>query len=258
MKNLDEARGRLEPSQHIAVLTGAGISAESGIATFRGQDGLWKNYRPEELATPQAYAKNPELVWEWYAMRTNTVLKAEPNDAHKAIAKLAQTKNLTLVTQNVDGLHKRAETKDPHINDPHIKDQDIKDPHQHLEVLELHGNITHARCENCNHLERLKLDFNYPPICPKCSDRCRPNVVWFGESLPQETFQKAIQAFNDCDIALVIGTSAMVEPAASLARLASSQGAYVIEINPSPTALTSFANCFLQVGAVEGMQLLTE
>ena len=243
-RNILEARAKLELSQQIAVLTGAGISAESGIPTFRGADGLWKNYRPEELATPQAYATNPKLVWEWYAMRTNTVLQAEPNDAHRALAKLATQKHLTLVTQNVDGLHERAVEASQEATA------------QKLEVLELHGNITHARCESCKHLELLTLDFDHPPTCPKCSSRARPNVVWFGESLPQSIFQRAISAFEHCDIALVIGTSAVVEPAASLARLASSQGGYVIEINPTATPLTDITDCFLQVGAVEGMNLL--
>jgi len=233
--DISEARKRLEPSQHIAVLTGAGISAESGIPTFRGADGLWKDYRPEELATPQAYATNPELVWEWYAMRTNTVLQAEPNDAHRALAKLSKSKKLTLVTQNVDGLHIRGGSEG---------------------VLELHGNITHSRCESCKHLDLLSANFEHPPQCSKCQNRARPNVVWFGESLPQEVFQNAIQAFEDCDLALIIGTSAVVEPAASLGRLAASQNAYVIEMNPAPTPLSSIANCVLNVGAVEGMSLL--
>lgn len=238
--DISAARKRLElaqhGTQHIAVLTGAGISAESGIPTFRGEEGLWKNCRPEELATPQAYAMNPNLVWEWYAMRTNTVLQAEPNNAHKALAKLSQEKDLTLVTQNVDGLHQRGGAGD---------------------VLELHGNITHSRCEVCQHLDILSLNFEHPPKCSQCKNRARPNVVWFGESLPQDIFQKAIQAFENCDVALIIGTSAVVEPAASLGRLAASQNAYVIEINPTPTPLSSIANCVLNVGAVEGMSLLT-
>ena len=241
--NILEARERLELAQHIAILTGAGISAESGIPTFRGADGLWKNYRPEELATPQAYTANPELVWEWYAMRTNTVLQAEPNDAHRALVKLAQDKQLTLVTQNVDGLHQRAVETSQNLE-------------ANLEVLELHGNITHRRCETCKYLDKLAANFEHPPKCSQCQNRARPNVVWFGESLPQDVFQKAIQAFETCDLALIIGTSAVVEPAASLGRLAASKNAYVIEINPTPTPLSSVADCVLSVGAVEGMNLL--
>jgi NAD-dependent deacetylase len=143
----------------VAVLTGAGISAESGIPTFRGSDGLWKNYHAEDLATPEAYAKNPLLVWEWYKMRFETVMKAQPNAAHHALVNLAKEKSLTLVTQNVDGLHERSGSR----------------------VLELHGNITKSRCERCGFLEALQEGFEIPPTCKKCGSRMRPNVVWFGQ-----------------------------------------------------------------------------
>jgi NAD-dependent deacetylase len=228
----------LEQATTIAVLTGAGISAESGIPTFRGQEGLWKNYRAEDLATPQAYAKNPLLVWEWYKMRFETVLKAEPNAAHLALVNLAKEKYLTLVTQNVDGLHERAGQGN---------------------ILELHGNITKSRCERCGNLQALQADFEIPPMCKRCGSRTRPNVVWFGETLPQAIFQKAAEAFANCDVALIIGTSGVVEPAASLARLAKQQGAFVIEINPTETPLSFFANFFLRTSASEGMtKLLTD
>ena len=222
----------LEQATAIAVLTGAGISAESGIPTFRGSDGLWKNYRAEDLATPEAYAKNPLLVWEWYKMRFETVMKAQPNAAHHALVKLAKEKALTLVTQNVDGLHERAGSSN---------------------VLELHGNITRSRCERCGHLESLQVGFEIPPTCRKCGSRMRPNVVWFGETLPQVVFQKAIEAFASCDVALIIGTSAVVEPAASLARLAKQQGASVVEINPTETPLSFVADLSLRMSASEGM-----
>jgi NAD-dependent deacetylase len=222
----------LEQATTIAVLTGAGISAESGVSTFRGSNGLWKNYRAEDLATPEAYAKNPLLVWEWYKMRFETVVKAQPNAAHDALVKLAREKQLTLVTQNVDGLHERAGSRD---------------------VLELHGNITKGRCERCGHLEPLQVGFEIPPMCERCGSRMRPNVVWFGETLPQVVFQKAIEAFSSCDVALIIGTSAVVEPAASLARLAKQQGAFVIEVNPTKTPLSFIADLSLRVGASEGM-----
>ncbi len=221
----------------IAVLTGAGISAESGIATFRGQDGLWKNYRPEDLATPQAFAKNPELVWEWYAMRINTVLKAKPNRAHYLLADLAKKTNLTIVTQNVDQLDQRAGSKN---------------------VLELHGNISHSRCLQCANLDKLKIGFKHPPKCSKCSGDTRPNVVWFGESLPQNTFQKAIQAFQDCDLAMIIGTSGVVEPAASLANLAKSKGAFVLEINPELTPISQIADLSIRTIASKGLTQLSE
>jgi NAD-dependent deacetylase len=225
----------LHKAKTVAVLTGAGISAESGIPTFRGQDGLWKNHRAEDLATPQAYAKNPLLVWEWYKLRFDIVMKAEPNAAHHALVKLAEQKNLTLVTQNVDGLHERAGSQN---------------------VLELHGNITRGRCERCGDLEPLQIGFDIPPRCKTCGSRCRPNVVWFGETLPQAVFQKAYEAFASSDVALIIGTSGMVEPAASLARLAKQQGGYVIEINPDETPLSVVANLTLRTSASEGMTKL--
>ncbi len=219
----------------IAVLTGAGISTESSIASFRGQNGLWKNYRPEELATPQAFAKNPELVWEWYALRINTVLKAKPNKAHYLLADLEKTRKLTIASQNVDQLHQRAGSKN---------------------VLELHGNISHSRCLQCANLDKLKIDFKHPPKCSKCNENTRPNVVWFGESLPQNTFQKAIQAFQNCDLAMVIGTSGVVEPAASLANLAKSKGAFVLEINPELTPISQIANLSIRDIASTGLDNL--
>lgn len=226
----------LEQATTIAVLTGAGISAESGIPTFRGSDGLWKNYRPEDLATPEAYAKNPLLVWEWYKMRFERVMKVQPNAAHHALAKLAKEKQLALVTQNVDGLHERSGSS----------------------TLELHGNITKSRCERCKHLDNLEVGFEIPPVCSRCASRARPNVVWFGEALPQEVFQKAVNAFAMCDVALIIGTSGVVEPAASLARLAKRQGAFVIEINPTETPLSRVADLSLRASASEGMAALLE
>ncbi len=225
----------LEQAQSIAVLTGAGISAESGIPTFRGSDGLWRNYRAEDLATPEAYAQNPLLVWEWYKMRFETVLKAEPNAAHHALVKLAKEKELTLVTQNVDGLHERAGSQN---------------------VLELHGNITKSRCERCRFLEALQEGCEIPPVCTRCGSRTRPNVVWFGETLPQEVFQNAARAFASCEVALIIGTSGVVEPAASLARLAKQQGAIVIEINPTKTPLSFIAGLSLRKNASDGLKEL--
>lgn len=230
-------RDAIARSKRVAVLTGAGISAESGIPTFRGAQGLWRSYRPEDLATPQAYGRDPVLVWEWYAMRFETVLKAQPNRAHNLLAELELSKNLTLVTQNVDGLHKRGGSR---------------------KVLELHGNLYQSRCESCGHLDGLELAQGIPPHCSKCGGRARPNVVWFGESLPQDTFQKAIHAFAEADVALVIGTSGVVEPAASLARLAKEQGAYVIEINPKRTPLSHVADLSLQMSASKGMAALME
>ena len=233
----EEARATLNAARQVAVLTGAGVSAESGVPTFRGVDGLWRNYRAEDLATPQAYARDPFLVWEWYRLRFHAVLNAEPNRAHQALARLEQQKDLSLVTQNVDGLHARAGSQ---------------------RVLELHGNITQSRCERCGHLDALEADFPLPPHCSRCGSRARPSVVWFGEILPRATFQEAIDAFASAEVALIVGTSALVEPAASLARLAKRQGAYVIEINPEATALSGVADATLRMSATEGMAHLAE
>ena len=227
----------LRAAAHIAVLTGAGVSAESGLATFRSAGGLWRNHRPEDLATPQAYARNPQLVWAWYRERFETAARAEPNAAHYALAQLESSKHLTLVTQNVDGLHRRAGSRG---------------------VLELHGDLTKSRCEACGNLEALLPGFDIPPRCTLCSSRARPNVVWFGEGLPHSMFDVAVRAFAEADVALIIGTSGVVEPAASLARLAKSEGALVIEVNPEPTVLSAVADFSLQMTAGKGLMRLLE
>ena len=237
--NLRDARERLYNAEHIAVLTGAGISAASGIATFRGESGLWRTYRAQDLATPQAYASDPQLVWEWYAMRFHKVIDAEPNPAHDLLARLeARTADFTLVTQNVDGLHERAGSRN---------------------VQALHGNLTKSRCERCGNLDALAQGFPIPPHCSLCGSRARPNVVWFGETLPAAPFQSAVDAFERADVALIVGTSAVVEPAASLGRLAARSGAHVVEINPEETPLSPFAHVSLRQDAVTGLgQLLEE
>ncbi len=233
---VEEARARLRAAGRVAVLTGSGVSAASGVPTFRGAGGLWRRYRAEDLATPQAYARDPDLVWEWYKMRFTIVAAAEPNEAHRALVGLeARIPDFTLVTQNVDGLHERAGSK---------------------RVLELHGNITKSRCEACGHVGGLRADFDPPPRCSLCGTRARPNVVWFGEALPQETFAAAVDAFAGAEVALVVGTSALVEPAASLGRLAAQRGAFVIEVNPEATPLSSVAHMSLRQEAVAGLAAL--
>ena len=232
----DEARDKLLSAERVATLTGAGVSAASGVPTFRGASGLWRNLRAQDLATPQAYARDPHLVWEWYATRFRKVMQAQPNQAHSFLAKLeAQTPNFTLVTQNVDGLHERAGS---------------------MNVQELHGNLTKSRCERCGNLDALSLDFPVPPHCSVCSSRARPNVVWFGETLPSEPFQRALDAFERSEVALIVGTSAVVEPAASLGRLAARSGAYVIEVNPEETPLSHLAHLTLREDAVAGLARL--
>jgi NAD-dependent deacetylase len=239
--NLEAARKRLREARRVAVLTGAGISQPSGIPTFRDAAGLWKDFDIEEYATPAAYARDPQKVWEWYAWRYQNVMQAQPNRAHTLLALLEQQigEGFLLVTQNVDSLHSRAGSQ---------------------RLVELHGNIARGRCERCG--ERFPLpdpaSFVPPPYCPSCKARGRPDVVWFGEPLPAGSFEQAWRAFSEAEVALVIGTSAEVEPAASLGRLAYSSGAYLIEINPNPTPLSSQADCSLRMGAVEGMEALME
>ena len=230
------AAERLALARRVAVLTGAGVSAASGVPTFRGSSGLWRNRRAEDLATPQAYARDPELVWEWYAARLALVRAAEPNAAHRALAALQSRTELSLATQNVDDLHERAGSRG---------------------VLELHGNLGYSRCEVCGGLERLEVGFALPPRCSRCGGRARPNVVWFGEPLPPGVLGAAVDAFETCEVALVLGTSALVEPAASLGRLAKRRGAFLIEVNPEPTPLSPWADLALRLEAVPGMAALS-
>lgn len=239
MSLLTAAQQRLSGARRVAVLTGAGISKPSGIPTFRDAAGLWKDFDIEEYATPEAYARNPQKVWKWYAWRYQNVLQAQPNRAHVLLVMLEKRvgDGFLLVTQNVDSLHSRAGSS---------------------RLVELHGNIARGRCERCG--QRFVLPdparFVPPPHCPTCNSRGRPDVVWFGEMLPAGAFNQAEQAFTQAQVALVIGTSAEVEPAASLGRLAHLSGAYLIEINPDPTPLSSWADCSLRMGAVEGMEAL--
>lgn len=221
----------LRTAKHVAVMTGAGISAESGIPTFReAQTGLWARYDPQELATPQAFVKNPRLVWEWYAWRRELVSAAQPNAGHLALVEMAQyVPHFTLITQNVDGLHQLAGSTD---------------------VIELHGNLHRTKCFREETVIDEWVDTGeVPPRCPRCGDRLRPDVVWFGEALPRAALQAASDAAMTCEVFFSIGTSALVEPAASLARMAMHHGATVIEINPVATPLTSMATYALQAPA---------
>nr|WP_183984029.1 NAD-dependent deacylase [Deinobacterium chartae] len=236
------ARDRLRRAARVAVLTGAGVSKESGIPTFReAQTGLWARFSPEELASPQAYRRDPEQVWRWYAERYRNCIRAEPNRAHRLLADLEMRRPeaLLLVTQNVDGLHARAGSQ---------------------RVQELHGNLTQARCERCQRTAPLgdPDTLELPPPCPHCGSPMRPNVVWFGENLPSSALEAAYVAFLEAEVALVIGTSGVVEPAASLARLTAQQGGLVIEINPEATPLSAYANLSLRTGASEGLSRLLD
>ena len=222
----------LKTASHIAVLTGAGISAESGLATFRGPGGLWKNFRPEDLATPEAFHRDPKLVWDWYNFRRQKVRQHAPNTGHHALAQLeSRYKTFSLITQNVDGYHRRAGSKN---------------------VIELHGNIMISRCSACAHeceagTESWKDGL---PYC-SCGALYRPGVVWFGESLPESALQQAFAAAASCEIFFSIGTSAVVYPAAALPQVAHEHSAYLVEINPERTPLTPMADEFLQGAAGE-------
>ena len=214
-----------------AVLTGAGTSAESGVPTFRqAQTGLWARYRPEDLATPQSFQRNPRLVWEWYTWRRELVANAQPNPAHSALAEMElRVNNFTLITQNVDGLHQRAGSG------------------RRFDVVELHGNIQRNKCLQENRVvENWPETEDVPPRCPECGGLLRPDVVWFGEPLPAQALQAAWNAARESQVFFSVGTSSLVEPAASLPYLALQSGATVVEINPNETPLTSYATYVLR------------
>ncbi|HEX9406610.1 MAG TPA: NAD-dependent deacylase [Thermoanaerobaculia bacterium] len=222
---------RSEKPKSTVVLTGAGVSADSGIPTFRSEGGLWRNYRAEDLATPEAFARNPLLVWEWYEWRRSLVRDAKPNAAHLAIAKLPNT---LVVTQNIDGLHQRAGSK---------------------EVIELHGNIFRTRCVREETRSEAPDPFeNLPPHCA-CGALQRPDVVWFGELLPEGAFERAARAVRDSDLLLVIGTSGVVFPAAGLV---SFHNGLSIEINPQPSAVSSSCTFAITASAAEATPPLVE
>ncbi len=209
---------RMRSAKRVVALTGAGVSAESGISTFRDPQGLWANFKPEELATPEAFRKNPRMVWEWYAWRREKIREIKPNPGHYALAEMEKIfPEFILITQNVDGLHHQAGSK---------------------HVLELHGNLCRNKCFKC---EKVFLDevesIDIPPRC-SCGGLLRPDVVWFGELLPATILDQSYELSQDCDLFFSVGTSAVVQPAASLPIYAKRSGAYVVEINPQPTEIS--------------------
>ena len=209
---------KLSNAKKIVFVTGAGISQESGIPTFRGKDGLWRNYDAIKLATINAFYDNPKLVWEWYNERRKNIFSAEPNLGHKAIAELEKFVKVVVLTQNIDGLHQRAGS---------------------TEVLELHGSIVKIKCTVCDFKSEILTEFiDMPPLC-KCGNILRPDVVWFGESLPQDIWQQAIIHASKCDIMIIVGTSLVVSPANTLPIYAKQNEALLIEINPEKTIMSS-------------------
>ena len=221
----------LRSARFVAALTGAGISAESGLATFRdAQTGLWARFDPRELATPSAFARNPQLVWDWYAWRRELAAKAEPNAGHLALAALERrVPEFALITQNVDGLHQRAGSRS---------------------VVELHGNIGRVKCSREGALvEQWENSAHGVPRCARCGALLRPDVVWFEESLPELALAAAEDAARRCRALLVVGTSTEVYPAAGLPELARRSGALVVEVNPNPTTLSAMADYVLRGAA---------
>jgi len=238
MSDFEAASKRLRAAASVCVLTGSGISAESGLPTFRGIGGLWRNHRVEELASPEGFARDPILVWNWYNERRAAHRGALPNPGHLALAALEERyADFTLATQNVDSLHRRAGSKN---------------------VLELHGHLREARCDACGARRPLEGDLRADEIEHACGGRFRPDIVWFGEALPPDVWARAAAAARRADVVLVVGTSGVVEPAASLATRAPRGDAFVIEVNPEDTAISARANAVLRGAAAAILPELVE
>ena len=217
MKMFEQIIDQIKNFKKIAVVTGAGISQESGIPTFRGKDGLWRNYDAMKLATIDAFYDNPKLVWEWYNERRKNIFQAQPNLGHKAIAELEKYAEVAVLTQNIDGLHHKSGSS---------------------KVLELHGSIVKIKCSVCDYKEEILTEIlDLPPYC-KCGNILRPDVVWFGESLPQDVWQNAIIFASQCDLMIIVGTSLVVSPANTLPIYAKQNNATLIEINPENTEMS--------------------
>jgi NAD-dependent deacetylase len=238
------ARHLIATATRIVVLTGAGVSAESGVPTFRGREGLWRNFRPEQLATAEAFRRDPLLVWSWYDWRRQAIARCQPNAAHHALAAMAFDRSgVRIVTQNVDALHGQAardvsEGRHPGAAMP----------------LELHGCLFRLRCTECGarREDREPLDTSMAeslPRCEQCSSLLRPDVVWFGESLDREILEESLELGRKADVCLVVGTSALVYPAAGIALATAEGGGKVIEVNPEPTPLTGLSEVSLRASA---------
>jgi len=232
LDSVSQAAEVISESRHLVALTGAGISKESNVPTFRGEDGLWREYNAMELATPSAFARNPELVWEWYSWRQGLIASCEPNPAHKTLADWEGRGILkTLITQNVDGLHRRAGSKS---------------------VLEVHGDLWALKCSSCTNRGRLDGPADGIPSCPECGSHLRPDVVWFGESLDRNVMAKVYAELERADVCLVVGTSALIQPAASFPLVVKQMGGRLIEVNVETTPLTAVTDVHLsgKAGAI--------
>jgi NAD-dependent deacetylase len=225
--SLQELKERLWNAKRVAVLTGAGISAESGIPTFRGEGGLWRQYKAVELATPEGFARDPELVWEFYHWRRETIGQCKPNPGHFALAEMEERiANFTLITQNIDGLHKKAGSRN---------------------IIELHGNMWKLRCTRCEQIvEDPRIKLPKMPACDSCGSLLRPHVVWFGEMLEPRVLNAAYEAVRSCDLMIVAGTSGTVQPAASMGAQAKRNGAWVVEINLEQTPYSDIYDASIQ------------
>lgn len=227
---------KLRCAKRIVFVTGAGVSQESGIPTFRGKDGLWRNYDAMKLASIDAFYDNPKLIWEWYNERRRNIFSAEPNLGHKVIAELEKFTKVVVLTQNIDGLHQRAGS---------------------TEVLELHGSIIKIKCTSCDFKSEISTEIvDILPLC-KCGNILRPNVVWFGESLPQDVWQQAIIHASICDIMIIVGTSLVVSPANTLPIYAKQNNAILIEINPEKTMMSSYMDLSISSGVIALSELIS-
>ena len=229
MKMFDTVAQKLKDSRKIVFVTGAGISQESGIPTFRGKDGYWRKYDPMKLASIDAFYDDPKLVWEWYEDRRKNILSVKPNEGHFAISQMEEFKDVVVLTQNIDGLHQRSGSTN---------------------VLELHGSIIRIKCTVCDFIDNITENFeSLPPKC-KCGSMLRPDVVWFGEPLPQNIWQSAIKEASVCDVMIIVGTSLVVSPANTLPVYAKQNGAILIEVNPEKTVMSNDMTLSIQATSV--------
>ena len=236
---IDALANAMRAARTVTVLTGSGLSADSGVPTFRdAQEGLWARYRAEDLASPEAFERDPDTVWQWYRARRQQIAAVEPNAGHRALAELQdQLPDLRLVTQNVDGLHQRA---------------------GHRDVIEFHGNLLSNRCHRERRIVQVDDATDSPPPCPHCGGLVRPNVVWFGEAIPEEAIAAATTAARQSDLFVAVGTSAVVQPAAGLADLARGHGARIGEINPEETTLSASVDFRIRARAADALPALVQ